>query len=187
MATNNFHIENASKVFLIDPQDEFEYENILENIIYTFNEADKEGRFEFSADYQISLETELRSYPSRSIGIVYESLNFLGLDFEVHVIPVIRDGYYEAGNLDYEFAYYVDNTSRPYNSIDDIIYDIQQFPEDYDLNTGLVAIHSNNLRKRLQTLEDTLVNEVEGIFEKVSTEYKVSASFSNGEVWYERA
>ena len=104
MGTSNFHTVNANSIYVIDPQDEFEYNDILENLIEDFKHIEKTGAFGFVANYGIKLNTELRSFPARSIGIVYQDFDFLGLNFEVHVIPVVRDGYYEAGNLDYEFA-----------------------------------------------------------------------------------
>ena len=185
MGTSNFHNVNANSIYVIDPQDEFEYEDTLEYINELFIEADKEGKFEFASDDEVTLDTELRSFPAKSIGIVYESFEFLGVGFEVQLIPLVRNGYYEAGNLDYEIKYYVDSSTEAYN-IDDLVYDFQKYPEDFDVNAGLAKIHGDNLKKRLQNLEDKLTGEVEDIFTKCSDQYRVQAQFSNRETWYEK-
>ena len=186
MGTSNFHTANANSTYVIDPQDEFEYNDILENLIEDFKNVEKTGAFDFNEDDDIKLNTELRSFPARSIGIVYQDFDFLGLNFEVHIIPVVRDGYYEAGNLDYEFAFYHDAFSEPFEDIDEIVEDVELYCEDYDINPGLVKIHIKSLENRLNLLKDFLTEEVENIFKRNSNEYQVSAQFSNGETWYER-
>ena len=185
MATNNFHYENTDRIYVIDPQNEFEYEDILENIKIDFENADKAGKFEFIEDDEIHLDTELRSYPATSIGIVYKSFNFLGLDFEIQIIPLTRSGYYETGNFDYEIKYILNN-NETFSDIDGILYDLEHYSEDYDLNKGLIAIHEGNLKKRLEDLEKDLREKVENIFEDNSDQYKQIASFSNGETCYEK-
>ena len=184
MATSNFHNENTDRIYVIDPQDEFEYESILENIKIDFKNADKAGKFEFIEDDEIHLDTELRSYPATSIGRVYKSFNFLGIEFEIQIVPLTRSGYYEAGNFDYEIKYLIDGET--FDNIDGILYDLEHYYEDYDLNKGLIAIHEDNLTSRLENIEKDLREKVENIFKDNSNQYEQTVSFSNGETWYEK-
>ena len=61
MGTSNFHNVNANSIYVIDPQNESEYESTLEYINELFTEADKEGKFEFASDDEVSLDDDFYS------------------------------------------------------------------------------------------------------------------------------
>jgi len=62
MATSNFHNVNASSIFAVDLQDEFDYQDLIDNVKYSLKET---GYFNLLTK---SDPNELRSFPSKSIG-----------------------------------------------------------------------------------------------------------------------
>ena len=101
MATSNFHNVNASHIFAVELQDEWEYQDLISNLESEFN-----TNLDYS-DYSKSDPNELRSFPSKSLGSFSNSLTIGDDEVEVYVTPVIRSGYYEGCNLDWHVRYYV--------------------------------------------------------------------------------
>jgi hypothetical protein len=101
MATSNFHNVNASHIFAVQLEDEFDYEFLVENL-----ESQLNNHSDYS-DYGKSDPNELRSFPSKSLGSFSNSLTIGDDEVEVYVTPVIRSGYYEGCNLDWHVRYYV--------------------------------------------------------------------------------
>jgi hypothetical protein len=96
MATSNFHNVNASYIFAVDLQDEYEYDDLIDNVKYALKET---GEFNLLTK---SDPNELRSYPSTSIG----SLDTYVEDSEgngicITITAVVRSGYYDGVNLDW--------------------------------------------------------------------------------------
>jgi hypothetical protein len=96
MATSNFHNVNASHIFAVDLQDEYDYQDLVDNLQSALKET---GYYNILTK---SDPNELRSFPSKSIG----SLDNYVEDAEgngicVTITAVIRSGYYEGVNLDW--------------------------------------------------------------------------------------
>jgi len=102
MATSNFHNENASHIFACELENEFDYEDLRDNLYYEFK-----GLSEF-CDVAKSDWTELRSYPSHGICSLRSYVEDEDGNAEVCVTPVIRSGYYAGCNLDWFDESYVD-------------------------------------------------------------------------------
>jgi hypothetical protein len=96
MATSNFHNVNASHIFAVQLEDEFEYDDLIDNIKSGLKET---GEFNLLTK---SDPNELRSYPSTSIGSLdcYVEDND-GNGIVVTVTAVVRSGYYDGVNLDW--------------------------------------------------------------------------------------
>jgi len=104
MATSNFHNVNATNIFAVQLEDEFDYEDLVCNLEFELN-----NHSDYS-DYGKSDPNELRSFPSKSLGSFSNSLNICDNNIEVFVTPVIRSGYYEGCNLDWHVRYYVNGS-----------------------------------------------------------------------------
>lgn len=86
MSTSNFHNVNAKNVFAVEIEDEYDFDDLRDNL---FHELGLElGGYD--AD-------ELRSYPSSVVG------NLIVGDVRISVI--IRSGYYTGCNLDWAIQY----------------------------------------------------------------------------------
>ncbi len=101
MATSNFHNVNASNIFAVQLEDEYDYQDLVDNLESEFN-----SHSDYS-DYGKSDPDELRSFPSKSLGSFSNSLTIGDDEVEVYVTPVIRSGYYEGCNLDWHIRLYV--------------------------------------------------------------------------------
>jgi len=110
MATSNFHNVNATNIFAVQLEDEFDYEFLVDNL-----ESELNNHSDYS-DYGKTDPNELRSFPSKSLGSFSNSTIIGDDEVEVYVTPVIRSGYYEGCNLDWHVRYYV-------NGYEDDTYD----------------------------------------------------------------
>ena len=101
MATSNFHNVNATNIFAVQLEDEYDYHDLVDNL-----ESELNNHSDYS-DYGKSDPNELRSFPSKSLGSFSNSTIIDDDEVEVYVTPVIRSGYYEGCNLDWHVRYYV--------------------------------------------------------------------------------
>ena len=145
MATSNFHNVNASHIFAVELQDEWEYQDLVSNLESEFN-----TNLDYS-DYSKSDPNELRSFPSKSVGSFSNSIEIGEDEVEVYVTPVIRSGYYEGVNLDWHVRLYVngydDDTYSDDARVSVIANDYIEFIEDifeqYSQPLGVTARFSN--------------------------------------------
>jgi hypothetical protein len=152
MATSNFHNVNATNIFAVQLEDEYDYEDLISNL---------ESEFNKHSDYYDCGKTdqhELRSFPSRTLGSFSNSITIGEDEVEVYVTPVIRSGYYEGCNLDWDARYYV-------NGYED---------ELYCENTSIEFILNE------------YVEFIETIYSQYSEPLGVTARFSNGETIYHK-
>jgi hypothetical protein len=145
MATSNFHNVNASHIFAVELQDEWEYQDLISNLESEFN-----TNLDYS-DYSKSDPNELRSFPSKSVGSFSNSIEIGEDEVEVYVTPVIRSGYYEGCNLDWHVRYYVngseDETYESHPNIQTLVSVyvnfIENVYEQYSQPLGVTARFSN--------------------------------------------
>ena len=200
MATNNFHNENANKIFavlmnyerpILDDDgnetdeteyvspDEFEYEMLTEGI------AEELASIESLSYYESGDASFLRSYEGTSLGTLKLSKDYLDVECSVSIIPVIKSGYYEGANLDWEMRFEADGYDT--DTIEDFIEE-WEYNADHDNNPGLVAMNKKYVKNWAETTLDFIVEEVEKVFENF-TEIKLRkvGGFSNGEAIYEKS
>jgi hypothetical protein len=145
MATSNFHNVNASHIFAVELQDEYDYQDLVDNL-----ESEFGTNMDYS-DYGKSDPNELRSFPSKSLGSFSNSVEIGDDEVEVYVTPVIRSGYYEGCNLDWHVRYYVngyeDDTYETHNRIQTLVEVYTNFIENvyeqYSQPLGVTARFSN--------------------------------------------
>ena len=101
MATSNFHNVNATHIFAVQLEDEWAYDDLVDNLE---SELSKHSDY---YDYGKSDPNELRSFPSKSLGSFSNSVTIGDEEVEIYITPVIRSGYYEGVNLDWHIRLYV--------------------------------------------------------------------------------
>ena len=152
MATSNFHNVNASHIFACSLENEWDYEDLVGNL-----ESELNNHKDYS-DYGKSDPNELRSFPSKSLGSLSNSVIIEDDEVEVYITPVIRSGYYSGCNLDWHIRLYV-NGSEDDTYADDA---------------------------RVSVIADEYIEFIENIFEQYSDKLGVTAQFSNGETIYHK-
>jgi hypothetical protein len=174
MATSNFHNVNASAIFAVRLEDEWAYDDLVENLTSELNnDADY-------VDYGKTDKHELRSFPSRTLGSIRKYHQYKDFYVEVCVTPVIRSGYYEGVNLDWNVDY----------AINGDVYDMDELENGIGYNTALpiskIKAYSLLAEKKAEKLKNEIVEKVESIFSDYSDRYGVTAVFSNGETIYHK-
>jgi hypothetical protein len=174
MATSNFHNVNASAIFAVQLEDEWSYDDLVENLKSQLNNDPN------YVDYGKSDPNELRSFPSRSLGSIRKYHQYKDFYVEVCVTPVIRSGYYDGVNLDWNVDYSINGDS----------YDIDELENGIGYNTALpiskIKAYSLLAEKKAEKLKNEIVEKVESIFSDYSDRYGVTAVFSNGETIYHK-
>ena len=174
MATSNFHNVNASAIFAVQLEDEWAYDDLVENLT---SELSNNPDY---VDYGKTDKHELRSFPSRSLGSIRKYHEYKDFYVEVCVTPVIRSGYYDGVNLDWNVDYSINGDS----------YDIDELENGIGYNTALpiskIKAYSLLAEKKAEKLKNEIVEKVESIFSDYSDRYGVTAVFSNGETIYHK-
>lgn len=158
MSASNFHNENASKIYAIQCDDSgndgYFYDDTRENV-----QSDI-----FALPHSIDARktyNDLRSYPVSPLATLYETFTVGEYESTLYCTAIMRAGYYDGANLDYEFE------------------------EDFDYNLEGEALAKTE--KWLIEAKVRLGEKLEAIFKKYSTPLVVFAHFSNGEAWYAKA
>ena len=174
MATSNFHNVNASAIFAVPLEHEFDYEDLVCNL-----ESELSNNPDY-VDYGKTDKNELRSFPSRTLGSIRKYHQYKDFYVEVCVTPVIRSGYYSGCNLDWNVAY----------SINGDTYDIDELENGIGYNTALpiskIKVYSSLAEKKAEKLKNDIVEKLEAIYNNYSDRYGVTAVFSNGETIYHK-
>jgi hypothetical protein len=174
MATSNFHNVNASAIFAVPLEHEFDYEDLVCNL-----ESELSNNPDY-VDYGKTDKNELRSFPSRTLGSIRKYHQYKDFYVEVCVTPVIRSGYYSGVNLDWNVDY----------TINGDIYDIDELENGIGYNTALpiskIKVYSSLAEKKAEKLKNDIVEKLETIYNNYSDRYGVTAVFSNGETIYHK-
>jgi len=194
MATSNFYKKNADKYYVVMPSEE---EARIEDINW-WNDKIKEIQDRFSDNRFSDGFIEYNKWISRDtrmIGRVEVKLHYLNTDFYLYVDILLRSGYYEGANLDYDWKWYILND---YFDIDNLTeldgYELVKEYEDWLIdynwdvfNMGIWAMHKERLAKKLDNLLYNTTKDIEETFKEISIPMDVVARFSNGETWYAKS
>ena len=180
MATNNFMNENASNIYVIT-NDKMEFDYMADNEILAEDIKSFLPDLTIYNDYDVYYEN--RSYPSIRLGEICEEVTTnKDIYIMVCVTLVLRSGYYEAYNLDYEYNINID---------DDTLYDddsgIDEFLNEYKDAFELTDDEIVDITEETDEVLSRLISKVEDVYSKLSETYKQLGTFSNGEGIYERA
>ena len=180
MATNNFMNENASNIYVIT-NDKMELDYIDDTEILAEDLKSFLPALTIYNDYEVYYEN--RSYPSIRLGEICEEVTInKDIYITVCVNLVLRSGYYEAYNLDYEYNINID---------DDTLYDdgigIDEFLNEYQDAFELTDDEVIDISEETDEVLSRLISKIEETYSKLSETYKQLGTFSNGEGIYERA
>ena len=176
MATSNFHNVNASAIFAVPLEHEFDYEDLVCNL-----ESELSNNPDY-VDYGKTDKNELRSFPSRTLGSIRRYHQYKDFYVEVCVTPVIRSGYYSGVNLDWNVDYLI-NGDASYDSPDFYIDDIAYCG---NLPKSKATIYAKLAEKKAEKLKNEIVEKLESIYSDYSMKLGVTARFSNGETIYHK-
>ena len=187
MGTANFSKKNASLIYAvymprIDEETGEEYQ---------LDEFDVEEEREF---IQESLEkiSGYSSYFSRwydcdKLGSVIRDCSLAGIGAAVELEVVVRSGYYEGANLDYDINIIACNESSIEPDDLDECVQVEDVMDYTGFTRGLATIQHRNLMKRINKTLDELRGEVEDVFKAISKPMRIVGRFNNGECVYENA
>lgn len=177
MGASNFYNENASRVFSIDFEKSWEYEDqisLIEDIL------SEKGYYEGGSD-----ANELHSYPSRVLGQKSVFKEYAGLEFGVKIVAVARSGYYAGANFDWSIEVLVDGCEYDFDDISP-----ETFKDafiDAGTHEGIAAFTSHFAHAWCRRQSEILVYEIEKVYEKNTEALVIVARFSNGETIYQKA
>ena len=180
MATGNFYNNNANNIYAIFQEDEYAdyiYDDVKDNISNDIEAYVKKSEAYLGYSNNYYMDAVL-------IEVVSLTDEVAGVPLSVDIDIVMRSGYYEGANLDYEIRYHADNVE-----FDDLSEAFQAYYDaatwDFDMSKGFATIQAKNASKRLEAMSEELVENVEKILKENCTNIlQVSARFSNGETLY---
>jgi len=176
MATGNFHNVNASAIFAVPLENDFDYEDLVDNLK---SELNNDSDY---VDYGKTDNNELRSFPSRTLGSIRKYHQYKDFYVEVCVTPVIRSGYYEGVNLDWNVDYLI-NGDASYDSPSFYIDDIAHYG---NLPKSKASVYASLAAKKAEKITNQIVEQLESLYNDYSEKYGVTAVFSNGETIYHK-
>jgi len=176
MATSNFHNENASAIFAVELEHEFDYDDLVDNLKSELNNDPD------YVDYGKTDKHELRSFPSRTLGSIRKYHQYKDFYVEVCVTPVIRSGYYSGCNLDWNVDYLI-NGDASYDSPSFYIDDIAHYG---NLPKSKASVYASLAAKKAEKITNQIVEQLESLYNDYSEKYGVTAVFSNGETIYHK-
>jgi hypothetical protein len=174
MATSNFYNKNASKIFASEIENEFDYDDLIDNVSYDIQ--DKHNSYYVTNKKYIDNGRYLKYSLVESVSYKDDTL------IEVFINPIIRSGYYSGANLDYEYEYYFEG-EEVYDPAD--IQDYLEYRLGYSEKKATKI--SDSRFKRLERIKNKLSKQLENIYESHTTPLVVTARFSNGETIYSKA
>lgn len=168
MGTGNFYNKNASKIFAVDIQEDFDYQDLTENLQFdleklgfnAIDESDNERNFagKYIAEKVFDFENK-----QQSVRLVIQA--------------IVRSGYYSGVNLDYDFKIVGDCVGNYHTDF--------EIDEKSDLNYQVARGFKTLFKQAKKTLEKE-VKVLEKVFAENSDALRVGARFSNGETIYLR-
>jgi hypothetical protein len=182
MATGNFYNKNANNIYAIfqeNEYDDFIYQDTRDNIASDLEVYTKNSKAYLGYSNNNYIDDYL-------IEVVSITKKVAGIPLSVDIDVLMRSGYYEGANLDYEISYRADSVE--FDDLSDAFqayFDVATY--DFDMNKGLATIQAKNAAKRLEAMSEELIENVERILKVNCTHVlKVFARFSNGETWYSK-
>jgi len=199
MGTSNFYNKNASKYFAVlmdseqpvldDEGNETEETEIhtvedyeVDDFIEYIHEKLTESKFENWIPTKLIWEKDSnRNFEGRILGELSEEKKYGDVWAKVEIEVIMRNGYYEGANLDWNIKFLLDG-----NEVDEDCIR-EDFVWNSDLNTGLATMVAQKAEKWMSNKRGELISEIERIFTEISEPLVKVATFSNGETIYSKA
>ena len=178
MGTNNFHYENADRLYAIEDANEFTLDDVRENFIL-FDSKKIEKRI-FDRDYRDPNEN--RSYPSAHVGSMFIGDTSFGYPISIRVDIVLRSGYYDHKCFDYNIEYRHD-----WGMYDNLAYcDRHDIEYHFDLSPKQSERVATAMRRKFEKMEARVLKQMYRFLNENSTQCRKIGSASNGETFYEK-
>jgi len=178
MGTSNFH-KRESKVFhVVELRDEFDYDDICENVECCLNNMPN-GYGE--------QDNKWKDSTSKILGGLWTDKDYCNMiDIKINITITINSGYYQHCNLDYFSS--VDVGGVHDNDIDCINAEwIAEELVEYGMTNKQAIYRSKQIMKWIVAETVRLKDQADSLFSDYSDSYKIAYQFSNGETGYERA
>jgi hypothetical protein len=125
-----------------------------------------------------------RNFYGSALGRYLLDKDYMGITIEIELTVLMRSGYYEGCNLDYNIDIHVDGHSH-----DDVDYAIDEWEYQANKwnNAGLVKANKSKAQVWLENTLHKMSGEIESMLAyHCGVELVKVAQFSNGEAVYER-
>jgi hypothetical protein len=176
MSTSNFHNVNASAIFAVPLENDFDYEDLVDNLK---SELSNDSDY---VDFGKTDPNELRSFPSRTLGSIRKYHQYKDFYVEVCVTPVIRSGYYSGCNLDWNVEYSI-NGEYTYDEPNFEVADVEWSAK---ISKSKAVQYAKLADTKAEKLKNEIVEKLEALYNDYSDRYGVTAVFSNGETIYHK-
>ena len=178
MATSNFMKAYASKYYVVDFEESYDYDFHTDEV----TEALKQGNYTFNDN--VKGEDYNRSYPSNTFLEISKISTYHGLDICATAQCMLRSGYYGGANYDYILSVSINGDEIESNSIEDVSSAVEMYMDDDTKYITKMAI-SHFAKVVLDHNLTDLSNFIEKVYSEHSTSLCIKARFSNGETIYE--
>jgi len=189
---DTYEAENEEGVMQTYERDEWDFENIIDNIRHnkTFPYPSKEWNGRMDAR---ELCEGVASCETFGNGKAWTTETYMSS------VIVIRSGYYSGAVLDYDICVSTSEGDTfylsEYDSVDDMTEDYLDALQDiigrkgynHKWNVGTFKMQKNNIRKWIESRVENEIQKCEDFCkDKCDMELVVRARFSNGETWYSK-
>jgi hypothetical protein len=193
MGTSNFAYKDT--LYAVEIEEDFEREFLRDELQELMNTLEKKAT---SKNKTIELDIYAldtpkssncyngfeRNFPSSIYGRVVAKSTFMGIDLRIDLDILVRSGYYEHVNIDYEWELEAEGNT---GLIDDGAHEILSFIDMEHFPEGLIEMNKKHLDKRLDNMRALVLEAYHHIGKSVATEYRQAARFSDGTTMYEKA
>lgn len=154
-----------------------EYDNDVDYFRETLAENKKLYSYDDSTDNN-------RNFSGTSLGYFGMVKTYGDITMEVRVQAMVRAGYCEGANLDYNDVEVYANGSEI--DVNDVAKDVVDYVTS-DFSAGALKQNANYAAKWVEKSKCKIISDLEKVFTKVSMPLTVVARFSNGETMYAKA
>jgi hypothetical protein len=199
MATNNFYNKNASAIFAVlmnyeqpilddDGNETDDTEHVspesweYDDLILELQSA---MQTKFGRDYVKGGQDDRdRNFYGTAIGRYLLDKTYMGVTIEIELTAMIRSGYYEGANLDWDITLHVDGYSH--DDVPDALAE-WEYQAEKEYNAGLVKANLRHVKLWTEKTCEAMRDSLEEIFAEYSdVKLRKVGQFSNGEAVYER-
>lgn len=168
MGTSNYYAKNTNGIYSLELNDEWDFEDAIENVRFALNKF----RYHTHDGWTDGRNFAGRfiAYKSDSIDLpIYFNNGWEGMaSFYLEIIPMIRSGYYDGGNFDFDISLYGENENYYINDLDEDLKDLA-FTELFEI------IYSDRWHffhdEKLEEMAGNCKNTYESILHLIDSEY----------------
>jgi len=187
MATNNFYNKNATNIFAFHEEDDFHYQDVIDDIICDLAKHEAKDFADIIRGHWDDPDY-LDSFPGHCFCKIESHPKYykrIGLDIKIIIGLIIRAGYYSDCNFDWFINIY-DELWGTHNGIDEFIQTFQGNYNYYQITAKQAMQYSVFIKKWHDKEVNKLINIVEDIYKQYTEPLLKIAQFSNGEAIYKK-